>query len=266
MTTTISEAIGKFAGEHRPLRNFTKEQLFLYPKADPSQEAGFKFTREVIHRREACDRVKRSVMLAKDRLEEAHAKMVRNASEAKAPYEKQVAMRKRELASAQAELDSLPANEGALSHEEVQAHYREKHLPEYEAMIAKWKTLDLFQAQQFGWGSFLAASAEIRSEDKQNFKALQTLAALCSEDRSPTYLEINAMNAYRIAPSGGWRKQFLTEDGDLRTPAALDKELQRVYWEAWRNYNTATFNFKWPDDGGVAYNSNLFSINKPEED
>lgn len=265
MTTTIQEAMGKFAGQHRPLRNLTKEHLFIYPQADPSQEAGFKFAREIIHRRAAHDAVKRAVDLAKERLDEAHLKMVRN-PDAQAAYEKQVAMRKRELAAAQAELDSLPANEGALSHEEVQAHYRGKHLAEYEQMIAKWKELSLFTAQQFGWTAFLTCDRDTRHGDNETFKVVQALAAFCGEDKNKDFLEILALHTYRIAPSMGSRRQYLDEEGNLKTPASLEKDLQRGYWDAWRAYNTATFTHKWPDDSGVAYDERQFKITKTEED
>lgn len=265
MTTTLQQAIGKFAGQARPLRNFTREQLFIYPQADPSTEAGFKFAREIIHRREVFNRIKSAVDTAKDRLEEAHQKMVRNAHEAKAPYEKQVDMRKRDLAKAQADMDGILKNDEALSHEEVQSHYRAKHLPEYEAMIVKWKSLDLFKAESFGWATFLTTDRDTRKGDETTFKALEALAGLCNEGTSKTFLEIMVFNAFRIAPSMGWRRQFLDEGDNLKAPASLEKDQQRFYWDAWRAYNTATFNYKWVDDSGVAYDERNFKIKDTED-
>jgi len=265
MTKTLQESLNAFAGHARPLRTLTKEQLFIYPAADPSQEAGFKFTREVMHRRAFHNAVAEAVTKAKERLDEAHLKMVKN-PDLHAPLEKQVNIRKRELAIAQGQLADLANNPQALSHEEVQADYRRKHLPEYEAMIAKWHALDLFDAQRFGWVAFLTCDRDTRRSDQQTFLALQTLAAFCGEDRGPTFLEINAMNAYRISPRGAMRRRFLNEEGDLITPAALDADLKKIYWEAWRAYNTATVTHKWPDDSGAAYDERIFKITTHQED
>lgn len=266
MTQTIQGALSKFAGAARPLRTLTKEQLFIYPAADPSTEAGFKFAREVIHRRGVWSDARDAVAAAKERVEEAHLRMVRNAEENKPAYEKQLALRKRELAAAQAEFDALPSNDQALSHDEVQAHYRGKHLAEYQQQIEKWKTLNLFASQQFGWSAFLTCEVEVRRQDVKIFEDVQALAAFCGEDLSHDFREILAMHAYRIAPSMGMRRRFLDEDGQLRTPASLEKEQQKIYWDAWRAYNTATVLHKWPDDSGVAFDERVFKINKNQED
>ncbi len=250
----IDSVLGNIYGSgHRPLQRFTKEQLFAYPMADPTEEAHWRFTHEVLARRGKEAKVKGFLKHTKDQTQKAERRvaMAPNAEDLviRAKY---LAFCKTQEAKAQAAADALRDDDQAVSHEEVQAFYKRRSMPAFQAFIDRYNKHDLFKAQGYGFLSFLTAKAEDRKQDETTWDVVLRLAAEVDEEKSAIFLEIRAMYISRILPSIATRRRFTTEEGNTTPIASLKDFLQKEYWHWWRNYYTATLVHDWMDDSGVA--------------
>lgn len=252
----------------RPLKNLSKEQLLVYPQADPSDIAYGHFCRELVHRRAIEVAIKNAVTIIEDKMKEAAkywAKAILENPDARKKYESTQVRLKAEKEAAQAEVDKLKDNPYVVTHGEIANYFRGRHWNEYSPLLDKFVAGTLFECQAYGWAAFLTVDYKVHRQDLATFDKLAELASVCSDEDGVTFKNIRAMWAMRMVPSMSMRARF-TDDGSVANVAAFSRELKKEYWTWFRRYNTATVIWNWKDDSGVAFDDRVFSVNMDIEE
>lgn len=280
---SIGDSIRRWAAAPRPLRKLSKADLFKYPDADPSEEAGWRFVREALARRDALNDLdaqirnldlretdamhrvgaaRTQVLKAKQAPEDKQSKeMVAMAERAEASAKAHHARLEKQLEELKAKWENMAAQDDMLSHEELVQHYRAKFNPDWQKVLEAWKAGTLMVAQSYGWASFLEADRKIQAADTEAFINAQALATLIGEEKSDAFRSMNALWQVRVMPAIYERREFISEgaSGGTISVASLKPEQKRRYWAWWRHYNLATLKFQWADDSGVAYDNTMFN-------
>ncbi len=244
------------ADEGRPLVNLTKEQLLIYPKAVGTPEAERHFRKELLVRRGMEVAVVRGVERAEDRIREIMRYSFKNPK-----YETFLEKARKDRTEAQAHVEALPSNPYVVTHQEIVKYYRDTHWPEYAPMLQAYVDGSLFNAQTYGWATFLCCDAKTRRADDEAFVKLQAMASLCGDEDGVTYRSAMALWVTRVLPSIAVRRRFTDEEGmTLANVNGFSKELKKEYWTWWRNYNTSTVKWNWKDESGVAYDDRHFKL------
>lgn len=246
----------------RPLANLTKEQLLIYPKAVPTPEADRQFRKELLVRRGMEVAITNGVAQADAKILDSMRFYARAAIKDPAGRERYEAMQAKlfkEKEEAVAEVVKLPANPYVVMHQEIVKHYRDTHWPEYAPMLQQFVDGNLFQAQTYGWLSFLGCDGKTRRADDIAFEKLMAWASLCGDEDGVTYRSARAMWILRILPSIDQRHRFTDEEGRLSNISGFSPELKKAYFTQWRAYNMGTLVWQWKDDDGVANNPDMFN-------
>ena len=289
---STADSIKAWAQAPRPLKALTKEQLFKYPDADPSEQAYWEFSKELIARRATFDglviehaqaerdterdgykvrsatsnlsKMKEELAAARENGDvgaaRVKAELAAIAERALKHATETHARQSAKAAELKARLDAGGEIHGALSEDEVRAFYARRHAAEWNEIMAAWAEGTLMKAQQHGWGSFLVVKRGEQADDAKAFYKAEGLANLLGLLNGPTFSEIKALYWTRVMPPLGQRREFFV-DGDPRnalTIAALKPATKAKYWAWWREYNTATKQHGWRDDGGDINDTRYF--------
>jgi hypothetical protein len=150
---------------------------------------------------------------------------------------------------------------------EITAHYQRRYAGQWEDILARWRGGRLFEAQKYGWMTFLRVRGPEWRKDMEEFARVEGIAGLMRAEKTDEFLAMRALYQTRILPSLAARRQFLDEgdpSGNIIV-AALRPEAKRRYWRWWREYNTLTLRYQWADDSGVAYDPRQFDPCKQAE-
>jgi hypothetical protein len=296
--TTTRGALQDWARWPRPLAALTKEQLWKYPLADPSADAEWEFSKEVMQRlmayrgrqaeadtaRADVDRAARmlstaelNLVRAKDKGPEAqlhgeqaqHAALIQQLENAVQRAKVNAQRAQEQAAKLQRSLDQIGGVNELISDTEIQSYYTRRYAGEWNRIMQAWQEGTLLDAQKYGFYSFLHVRGEQQRTDVRAYKQAEGIANLVGQMEGPTFLAMRALYQIRVMPSLQERRAFLADneaDGEIQV-AALKPEQRKKYWEWWRAYNSMTLRYQWTDDSGVAYDDRMFNPNKlrPEE-
>lgn len=281
----IGQAINTWNDGPRPLKELTKAELLDFPTAaDPSAEREWAFSKEVLARvvamaglqrrargaageldaaRRFLDTTLLNALKARERLATAiEAKDAAAAKEAQglidsmgrleASARARINTAEESHKALQAKLADTSKVDGVLSQAEVDGHYAGRYGAEWAEYPLKFSELNLFDAQRFGFGSFMGCKKDVRDRDMETYRKAEQLAYLAGKIQSPEFKKMSALWQIRIAPTLDARARFKDEDGEVHV-ANLKDEQKKQYWGWFKTYNTYTRGYQWPDDGGVAY-------------
>lgn len=294
------QSMKTWAQAERPLKAMTKDQLFKYPAADPTDASYWEFSKELIARRAAFDhlvieaddadrdvvreeyRVRSTLGLVSKYREQLDAAKdedsgrlatellrIANSShrQAEASHQRQV----NNAAELRARLQTTAKNETVISAEELQAYFTKQTDAEWKAILEAWMSSTLFKAQGHGWLSFLAVRSKERNVDSDAYWKAEGVARLRGVENSETFQQIRALYQVRVMPTLAARHQFLSDgkaDGGLII-ASMKPHERAKYWAWAQAYASATLANEWMDDGGVDYNArdiNFKTLNLADED
>lgn len=281
----IGQTISTWNDGPRPLKGLTKVELLDFPTAAPPDgEREWAFSKEVLNRvvamaalerrargaaaeldaaRRFLDTTLLNALKARERLatateakDEAGAKeaqgLIQSMSRLEAGARARIATAEEAHRLLQAKLADTAKVDSVLSQAEVDRHYAGRYGAAWAEYPRKFSELNLFEAQSFGFGSFMACKKESRDRDMATFRKAEQLAYLAGQINSVAFKKMSALWQVRIAPTLDARGRFKDEDGEVRV-ANLKDEQKKQYWGWFKTYNTYTRGWGWPDDGGVAY-------------
>lgn len=270
---TAGSVMGRIPRD-RPLRGLVKADFFAYADEDPdNKDRMWTFAMEMLSRNTDFNalaiRVKLSAQeldSAKNRLHHLETQEVA-AGQASAralavDAQKRFLVRCKEHAEAnQRALEQKQASGLILSTEDIAAFWTKRYTPEWNDITAQWQAGTLFKAQSYGWMSFLMAPlADIRA-DSSRYHHVCGIAELIG-GTGPLFQSIKAIGQIRITPS--WKARGVFVNRENGAVATLSDEQRREYQKWQRRYNLATFNFRWPDDDGVANDPRAFNPQQEE--
>ncbi len=280
----IAESIQNWNEGERPLRSLTKAQLFAFPPTPAVKDKEWAFSKEVLARVVAMSALERRARRAAADLAQAHRfldttqlnlvkarerlavataeKDPTGVGEAKALIDslERLKVRAHERIKDATEADhamrvqivNVETVDSVISQAEIDAHYAGRYGAEWADHVARFKALDLFDAQRWGFSSFMDSTKEARDRDMETYRHAEKMAYLCGQNETADFRAINTLWQIRIAPTLGERHRFRDEDGEIH-PANLKDDAKRQYWAWFKVYNAHTRANKWMDDGGVAY-------------
>jgi hypothetical protein len=291
---TLADSLREWNGMDRPLRNLTKEQLWKYPLADPSSDAEWAFSREVMGRivayrahEEQVNKAKAEIPRAEQMLRSTKVNLAKaRESQAEAELHGQGTIHadsikgmERSVASAEAALKRTQARAQQLADElatdskrddlinptEVQTYYVRRYAGEWNKILQSWQEGTLMVAQTYGWGSFLVARGSTVAEDTKAYRHAEGIATLVAQIDGPSFQAMRALWQTRVMPTTHARREFLSDNESTGVVelAGLKPEQRRRYWQWWRAYNNMTLRYQWTDDSGIAYDERSFNPNKP---
>lgn len=288
---SLIENVPNFRSDYRPLQDLTKAELFEYPDQELTAESGMTFMREVMARRAAfvdlqaeVDKAVKNVDAARIRKEHARENSTTAqkrlnelkelgadtqgerqlcemaevaAGKAIAWYGKQQEI----LRQKECHLVEDKAHEDVLGHDEVVAHYKRRFEPDWQIVIKQWKEEKLMHAQLYGWAIFLSATRDERELDLVSYRFAETVAMLTDRENDEDFSSMKAMYLTRVIPAIANRREFDKEGSGNITVGSMKPEHKQRYWRWWRQFNMATFKYKWPDPSGIAYDDRHFNPN-----
>lgn len=291
---TIGQTVADWNKGDRPLKKLTKADLFLFPMITTvTREREWAFSKEVLARRVAfgalagraesakkeVDTAKRyldgcelNLVKARDRLKvatetkngpeiESANRLIEILKRAQTQGHERLATAIEGAAILQAQVADAGKVDAVISEEELNVFYAQRYGPEWIEYPRRFKEINLFQAQSWGFASFITATKEDRDKDMAEYKKAESFANLCGQIKSADFIAITALWQIRIAPTLAERARFLDEDRECR-PAGMKDDLKKQYWIWWRAYNRATRVFKWVDASNVAYDERNFNADE----
>lgn len=249
------DGLGGLLAGPRPMKALSKDRLLSYHKADPSPEATWDVGKEILARVTLGARLDRDLRAATSakRTAEMRLETVKAGGDPGSIIlaERTVEKTTKLAATLAQELADDQAAGRVLIASDVTAWNRGRFWNDYAKLESRFRNRDLFRAQLFGFHSFLTCDLETFENDRRAFWEFEALAATVEAKQSPTYREAWALYVSRILPSLAERAALLDEDGQLESPAQMDKPKRRAYWKAFREFYLFTIRYNWAEDGGL---------------
>lgn len=257
-----------WASSKRPLKSLTKEQLFKYIKADPSPEAEWDFSKEVIARNAAYLTLEAEVINADNdvtRLQYRLAQVEINLSKEKAKDPQDLDLKRIAERAVKATQEAIQkamdraselkrrvresmGRDDVISQKEIADYYRTRYMADWNIILQDYKDGTLLMAQRLGFASFLAVKRGQKIDDTMAYWKAEGLAKMVNEEHNPHFLNMQAMFYTRVMPALADRREFTDgEAGGTVTVAGLKPDKRAKYWRWWRAYNLATIQHGWID-------------------